>query len=64
MGRPLASVRLSGSAADLEVLRAVAEDVRAASNVPALETESVEREDDEEGRFRAAITAAESAPSS
>jgi valyl-tRNA synthetase len=63
MGRPLASVRLSGSPADLEALRAVAEDVRAASNVPSLETEPVEREAEEE-RFGAAITAAETAPSS
>ena len=63
MGRPLASVRLSGSPADLEALRAVAEDVRAASTVPALETEPVEREAEEE-RFGAAITAAETAPSS
>ncbi len=61
MGRPLASVTLSGTAADLEVLLAVAEDVRAASNVPTLETESVER-DAEEERFGAAITAAEIAP--
>ena len=56
MGRPLAKATLIGSAADLALVRSVAEDVCAAANVPALDVdERAAIADDPGERFSATI---------